>query len=296
MAGDTRSQSAIMRGVPPRRPSSMQSPTAASRVSPPASVSSALRTSFSGAPRTGRTCSTASLDTSARAIAPDGGWCRTTRRARRASWKATVPSTRGSCRQNPAGLFRHMGGVARAARRLDRFFRKLNAGPGAPYAYLGNEPTLAVPWLYDWLGRPARTTDVVHRALLDLYAPTPDGMPGNDDGGAMSAWWVLGAIGLYPAVPGADLLALNGPLFPHATISLPHGRLTIDAEGVGNRTRYVQSARFDGSVLDRSWLDFSSISHGRHQLLVRMGASSRSAWATSSRSRPPSGLRDPAAS
>ena len=173
-----------------------------------------------------------------------------------------------------------MGGDATAARRLDRFFQKLNAGPDAPYAYLGNEPTLGVPWLYDWLGRPARTTDVVHRALLDLYAPTPNGMPGNDDGGAMSAWWVLGAIGLYPAVPGSDLLALNGPLFPHATISLPSGRLQIDADGVGNRSRYIQSARLDGIALDRSWLNFSSISRGRHRLLLRMGANSRSRWAT----------------
>ena len=211
-----------------------------------------------------------------------------TRRARPGSWRATAPSTAGSCRKiRPACSGRW---AARSRRRgaLIAFFRKLNAGPDAPYAYLGNEPTLGVPWLYDWLGRPARTTDVVHRALLDLYAPTPNGMPGNDDGGAMSAWWVLGAIGLYPAVPGSDLLALNGPLFAHATISLPGGRLTIDAEGVGNRSRYIQSARLDGIALDRSWLDFSSVSRGRHRLLLQMGANSRSRWATSKRSRPPS--------
>jgi predicted alpha-1,2-mannosidase len=190
--------------------------------------------------------------------------------------------------QDPAGLFRRMGGEAKAALRLDRFFRKLNAGPSASYAYLGDEPTLGVPWLYDWLGRPASATEVVRRALLGLYAPTPNGMPGNDDGGTMSAWWVLGAIGLYPAVPGADLLALNGPLFPHATISLPSGRLTIDAEGLSNRRRYVQSARLDGKPLDRSWLNFKSIRRGRHRLLLRMGASSRSKWATLRLSRPPS--------
>jgi putative alpha-1,2-mannosidase len=145
-----------------------------------------------------------------------------------------------------------------------------------------------VPWLYDWLGLPARASAVVRRALLGLYTPTPDGMPGNDDGGTMSAWWVFAAIGLYPAVPGADLLALNGPLFPRVTIALPTGRLIINAEGLSNRRRYIQAARLDGRRLDRSWLNFGSIRRGRHEVLLRMGVSSRSRWATSRRSRPPS--------
>jgi predicted alpha-1,2-mannosidase len=191
--------------------------------------------------------------------------------------------------EDPAGLIRRMGGDAAAASRLDRFFRQLNSGPSAQYAYLGNEPTLGVPWIYDWLGRPARATDVIRRALIDLYTPSPAGMPGNDDGGTMSAWWVFGALGLYPAVPGADLLVLNGPLFQRATISLPRGRLILDAQGLSDGRRYVQSARLDGRRLTRTWVSFDSIRRGSHHLLLRMGASSRSTWGTSRMSRPPSG-------
>jgi putative alpha-1,2-mannosidase len=191
--------------------------------------------------------------------------------------------------EDPAGLIERMGGDADAASRLDRFFGQLNSGPSAQYAYLGNEPTLGVPWIYDWLGRPARATDVIRRALLGLYAPTPAGMPGNDDGGTMSAWWVFGALGLYPAVPGADVLVLNGPLFQRATISLPRGRLILDARGLSERRRYVQWARLDGRRLTRTWVSFNSIRRGSHHLLVRTGTSSRSTWGTSRQSRPPSG-------
>jgi predicted alpha-1,2-mannosidase len=189
--------------------------------------------------------------------------------------------------EDPAGLFRRLGGEAEATRRLDRFFHRLNSGPSTQYAYLGNEPTLGAPWLYDWLGRPARAADVIRRALLGLYAPTPRGMPGNDDGGTLSAWWVLGALGLFPAAPGSDLLVVGGPLFPRATITLPGGRLTIDATGVSGRRRYVQSAQLDRARLGRSWVSFESVSRGPHRLWLRMGASGRSRWGASRHARPP---------
>jgi predicted alpha-1,2-mannosidase len=191
--------------------------------------------------------------------------------------------------ENPAGLIRRMGGESAATRRLDLLVTELNSGPAALHAYLGNEPTLGVPWLYDWLGRAASATDAVRRALLGLYAPSPNGMPGNDDGGTLSAWWVLGALGLFPSVPGADLLLLNGPLFEHSTISLSGGRITIDAQGLGNRARYIQSASLDGKPLDRSWVRFRWISRGSHHLALLMGPETRSGWGASTQSRPPSG-------
>ncbi|HVW46986.1 MAG TPA: GH92 family glycosyl hydrolase, partial [Solirubrobacterales bacterium] len=106
--------------------------------------------------------------------------------------------------QDPAGLFHRMGGPTKAAARLDAFLRVLNAGPGGTHtdhALLGDEPTLETPWLYDWLRRPWKTQAAVRRALR-LYSPTPTGYPGNDDLGTLSAWYVFGALGLYPAQPG----------------------------------------------------------------------------------------------
>ena len=85
-----------------------------------------------------------------------------------------------------------------------------------------------MPWLYDWTRRPYGTQEAVRRAILTLYNTSPSGYPGNDDLGTMSAWYVFGALGLYPEVPGVGLLAIGSPLFPRAVISLPnHKKTTI---------------------------------------------------------------------
>ena len=100
--------------------------------------------------------------------------------------------------QDVSGLTRALGGTAAARARLNRFFTRLNAGGTSPYAFLGNEPTLDTPYLYDWLGAPSAGAAVIRRALLGLYGAGPAGEPGNDDGGEMASWWVLSALGLYP--------------------------------------------------------------------------------------------------
>jgi predicted alpha-1,2-mannosidase len=191
--------------------------------------------------------------------------------------------------QDPAGLIAKLGGARAASSRLGDFFAQLNAGPSSPHAFLGNEPTLDTPWLYEWLGEPGRTTDILRRALLGLYRPTPAGMPGNDDGGEMSAWWVLAALGIYPAVPGTDLLALSGPLFPSATLELAHGRLTLSANGASSTERYIASARRDGRTLRRSWIRFAQVARGNHEIRLRMSSRPGRDWGTAPSSRPPSG-------
>ncbi len=180
--------------------------------------------------------------------------------------------------QAPNRLFGLMGGRAIARRRLDKFFSRMNAGPNAPYAYLGNEPTLGTPWLYDWLGAPARASAVVRQALLTLYSPTPGGMPGNDDGGTMSSWWLFAALGLYPAVPGTDVLALNTPSFSRAVITLDRGRLEIDAPGASGARPYIQAARLDGRALRSSRIAFDPLLSGVHRLSFRLGANAHSSW------------------
>jgi putative alpha-1,2-mannosidase len=99
--------------------------------------------------------------------------------------------------------------------------------------------------------------------MTALYSPRPDGMPGNDDAGTMSAWWVLAALGLYPAVPGEDLLALHGPLFRSATLRLAGGRtLRISAPAAARERPYVRGLRVDGRPSRRSWLRFAEIARG----------------------------------
>lgn len=189
--------------------------------------------------------------------------------------------------QDPAGLIRRMGGKAKAAVRLARFLRTLNAGqPGArsDHALLGNEPTLQTPWLYDWMGRPYRTQAAVRRAL-GLYSPTPAGYPGNDDLGTLSAWYVFGALGLYPEVPGVGVLALSSPLFPSAEIHLPHRRRALIS--TSGRGVYVNSLSVDGRPHGRPWIGYCELAAGA-RLRYRLSPQPDRRWGSSAVANPPS--------
>jgi predicted alpha-1,2-mannosidase len=189
--------------------------------------------------------------------------------------------------QDPAGLIRRMGGKAKAAARLDHFLRDLNGGQAAAHsdhALLGNEPTLQTPWLYDWMGRPYRTQEAVRRAL-GLYSPRPAGYPGNDDLGTLSAWYVFGALGLYPEVPGVGVLALSTPLFPSAEIRLAHGhRALVSTSGHGT---YVSSLSVDGKPHGRPWIDYCELAGGA-RLRYRLSIRPNRRWGRSAAATPPS--------
>ncbi len=156
--------------------------------------------------------------------------------------------------QNLAGRFATLGGRRAAREKLDQFFTELNAGPASPYAFLGNEPTLQTPWIYNWLGRPDKAQGIVRRAQLGLYGPGPGGLPGNDDGGTMSAWLVLSALGLSPVIPGTDVMPLGSPLFPRATLRTGRGQLRLAGEGASRKRPYVKSLRIDGRHWRRPWI------------------------------------------
>ncbi|MBN8866343.1 MAG: glycoside hydrolase family 92 protein [Solirubrobacterales bacterium] len=187
---------------------------------------------------------------------------------------------------DPAGLFDSMGGREQATARLDQFFTELNAGQGSPFAYFGNEPTMFTPWLYDWLGLPSRAQKVVRDVLVDHYAPTPTGLPGNDDGGATSAWYVLSALGLYPTVPGTDLLAVGSPLFPETRVRLAGGTLTLDAPLADRARPYVTDMTVDGHPHDAPWLRFADLIDGGR---IEWGlGDAPTGWGTNPADAPPS--------
>jgi predicted alpha-1,2-mannosidase len=189
--------------------------------------------------------------------------------------------------QDLAGLFAALGGRARAARRLSFFLRDLNAGPGGTHtdhALLGNEPTLHAPWLFDWLGQPFRTQEAVRRGLT-LYRPAPDGYPGNDDLGTLSAWYVFGALGLYPEIPGSGVVAIGSPLFRRAQIRLPHRRrATITTSGRGI---YVRSLRLGGRAYGRPWTTYCALARGA-DLSFQLGRRPSRRWGAGGSAAPPS--------
>ncbi len=164
---------------------------------------------------------------------------------------------------NLRGLFSSLGGPAAVLPRLDTFVTQLNAGPQAPYYWAGNEPGLEIPWEYDFLGAPQQTTAVVRSVLSQLYNPGPGGIPGNDDLGEMSSWYVWAALGMYPEIPGVADLVLSAPLFPETVLHLGDGHtVRIQAPGASDRVGYITAARLNGRAYAKPWVPLSRLSSG----------------------------------
>jgi len=157
-----------------------------------------------------------------------------------------------------SGLFARMGGTRAAAARLDAFFAQVNAGPDRPYMWIGNEPSLGIAWAYDFAGAPEKTQRAVRSIQRSAFSATPGGLPGNDDGGTLSAWYVFGALGLYPAIPGVGGFAIGSPLFSAIDVHLTDGNVVhITSDGSDN-----ESLTVNGSPLSGTWLDWSRLSGG----------------------------------
>jgi predicted alpha-1,2-mannosidase len=188
--------------------------------------------------------------------------------------------------QDLRDLFAAMGGRSAATAKLDAFFSQLNAGQDKPFAWLGNEPSLGVPWAYLTAGEPWRAQAVIHEALTTLYGDTPDGIPGNDDLGTMSAWYVWCAMGLYPQEPATRYLDVGAPMFDSVHVASPDGTtIDIHSPHVANEY-YVQRLRVTGRTDDRSWITLPY--RGHIELDVSLGASPNKRWASAPKAAPPS--------
>jgi putative alpha-1,2-mannosidase len=114
-----------------------------------------------------------------------------------------------------------MGGDRAATGRLDHLVSRLTNGHGGAwngsFLEMSNEPSFGIPWIYLWTDQPWKTGRVVRR-IQSLFRLTPDGLPGDDDLGTMSAWYVWSMLGLYPEIPGVGGLAVIDAGFPRITI------------------------------------------------------------------------------
>ncbi len=166
---------------------------------------------------------------------------------------------------------------------------------------LNNEPDMEAPWSYHYAGRPDRTAEVVHAALTWQFGTGPGGLPGNDDSGGLSAWYVWASLGLFP-VAGQNLFLVNAPAFARATVHVGDRDFVVETRGhretpVGSDgldrvppPQYVQSARLNGRPLEVAHLRATDV-HAGGRLQLELGPEP-SAWGR--RGRPPS-LSDPSA-
>ena len=188
---------------------------------------------------------------------------------------------------NLAGLASAMGGETAMADYLGTALSSFDSDHD--YAWTGNEPSLELPWEYDYIGQPAMTQQVVRQIQDEAWSDSPDGAgDGNDDLGGLSAWYVWSALGLYPMTPGTADLALGSPLFPHAVITLPADRtLTVLGAGAADDAPYVQSAAWNGRSWDAAYAPAAALAGGG-TLRFTLGTSAGPGWATGPAAAPPS--------
>jgi putative alpha-1,2-mannosidase len=184
-----------------------------------------------------------------------------------------------------AGLAAAKGGDTAMAAYLGTVLGSYTGANG--YAYLGNEPSLDLPWEYDYIGQPYQTQQQVSQIQNQLWADAPGGLGGgNDDLGEMSSWFVWSALGMYPMTPGTANLALGSPMFTQAVITLPSGNtLTIDGNGAAANAPYVQSATWNGSAWNDAYAPQSAITSGG-TLAYTLGTSPDTSWASAASAAP----------
>jgi len=187
-----------------------------------------------------------------------------------------------------AGLAALMGGTETMSSRLDRLFHAPDGSwalsrAGGAHADVSNQPSIGTPWMYLFAGRAHKTQETVRQSLRQLWDSSPSGIPGQDDLGQMSSWYVFSSLGLYPLYPGRGDLVLSSPVFRRAEI----GNITITAEGASDNHRYITSLKVNGEPSNRSWIDASHVE--RPVLLeFELSAEPSTTWGGPVEDRPPS--------
>jgi predicted alpha-1,2-mannosidase len=166
---------------------------------------------------------------------------------------------------DPAGLIELFGGDATFVEQLSMFFQGAMDNfdfmlPQGWY-FQGNEPDIHAAYMFINGGRPDLTQKWARWVLDTSYLNEPGGLIGNDDAGTLAAWYVFTATGLYPSpcLPG---YFITSPAFDQTTIKLPGGNLVINAPGASDGLLYITSAKLNGVVLEKMWIDHASIVNG----------------------------------
>ena len=171
------------------------------------------------------------------------------------------------------GLVELMGGRDAFIGKLDSLFTadsKLEgestsvdiSGLIGQYAH-GNEPSHHIAHLYNYVGQPWRTQEIVDEVLHTLYFNNPDGLSGNEDCGQMSAWYILNAMGFYQVCPGKPVYSIGRPLFNEATVHLKDGKsFKVIAHNNSRDNKYVRSIVLNGNKLETPFFTHQDIVDG----------------------------------
>ena len=193
------------------------------------------------------------------------------------------------------GLMSLLGGSDEFLTKLDELFTT-DLGTWKPAFYaqfpdatgnvgqfaMGNEPSLHIPYLYNYAGAPWKTQKRI-RSLLDLwFTNSPLGICGDEDGGGLSSFYVFSAMGFYPVTPGTPYYNIGSPIFSRVDIDLGNdNKFVIQANNCSAQNKYIQAAILNGKQLDNPFFSHQDIKHGGI-LMLEMGPRPNKNWGSTS--------------
>ena len=189
------------------------------------------------------------------------------------------------------GLVNLMGGKGPFEARLDQLYREGLGRSKSDFWFtfpdatglvgqysMGNEPSFHVPYLYNYTNAPWKTQKQI-RLLLDVwFKDNVFGIPGDEDGGGMSAFVVFSSMGFYPITPGLPVYTIGSPVFSKVTLDLDNGKkFTVRANRCSVMNKYIQSAKFNGVTLNKPWFTHEQLMDGG-TLELEMGPKPNKSW------------------
>lgn len=174
------------------------------------------------------------------------------------------------------GLIDLLGGKQAAAERLDQLFREplgmrksqfyingSNSTGMVGQFSMGNEPSFHIPYLYNYFGAPWKTQKRTRFLLDTWFKDNIFGIPGDEDGGGMTAFVVFTSMGIYPVTPGLPVYTITSPVFEKVTIDLTNGKkFTVVAKGASKTNKYIQSAFINGKEIFTPFISHEQIMSG----------------------------------
>lgn len=195
-----------------------------------------------------------------------------------------------SVQHDPQGLIDLFGNKKQFIDKLDTFFEmspiisppKYVGVVGTIGQYVqGNQPSHHVAYLYNYAGEPWKTQYRARQVTEEMYRVGPGGLPGNDDMGSLSSWYILSSMGIYPMAPGSTTYTIGSPIFGEVTLKLEKNKtFTIRTLNNSKENKYIQSATLNGKTFNRTWITHEEITKGG-TLQFKMGPRPNKKWGVS---------------
>lgn len=208
---------------------------------------------------------------------------------------------RWDVQHNFADLINLMGGREKFVANLDQTFAEpMGRGKREFYTQLpdqtgnigqfsmANEPSLHIPYLYNYAGAPWKTQKRIRQVLKTWFRNDLMGIPGDEDGGGLTSFVVFSSLGFYPVTPGSPTYNIGSPLFNDIQIALGNGKtFRIVANNCSEENKYIQNASLNGKPWNKPWFAHDDIKNGG-TLVLEMGKHPNKTWGADKQMAPPS--------